>query len=297
MAEIWELILKFWNIILEKLSEFFNVLMFIGPLDVLDILLVCFVIYKAIQLIRETRAEQLFKGLLALLVIFIISRWLDLLSLKYLLDKALGQLVLVAAIIFQPEIRKLLERVGTANISGNLMGHTDEDAAKGTITAVCASSRVLSESNTGALIVFERKTLLNEIVSTGTVLNADTTQSLICNVFSPNTPLHDGAMIIRAGRVYAAGCILPLTEKEISRELGTRHRAALGMSEYSDSIVVVVSEETGVISLAINGEMERGLEPVHLQQKLENVLLEGQESAVSGARSFWKKIFRRGEKQ
>ncbi|MDR1892547.1 MAG: diadenylate cyclase CdaA [Oscillospiraceae bacterium] len=287
---------EFFRVFAEKFFEFINVLLSITPVDVIDILLMAFIIYKGIQLIRETRAEQLIKGILVLLLIFILVRAFELKYMSWILTNVFGQIVVAAVVIFQPEIRRLLERVGTSDLTGKgRLGMAEEgaEAVRACIAAVGKACQTLGESETGALIVFERKTALSEITETGTVVDASATPSLICNIFYPNTPLHDGAMLIRAGRVYAAGCILPLTEKEISRELGTRHRAAIGMSEISDSVVVVVSEETGTISVANNGVLTRGFNGETLAAELEAVMF-GAQNAQTEARPWWKRIIGRG---
>jgi diadenylate cyclase len=280
--------------------EYINVVLSISPVVVIDIMLMAFIIYKGIQLIRETRAEQLIKGILVLVLIFILARSFRLKYISWILNNVFGQIVVAAVVIFQPEIRRLLERVGTSDLTGKGrlgLAENGGEAVRACIAAVSRACQEFSESETGALIVFERKTPLSEIADTGTVVDASAAFSLISNLFYPNTPLHDGAMLIRAGRVYAAGCILPLTEKEISRELGTRHRAAIGMSEISDSVVVVVSEETGTISVANNGVLTRGFNGGTLAAELEAVML-GAQSAQTEARPWWKRLTgRRGDKK
>ena len=231
--------------------------------DTLDILLVAFIIYSAIKLVRDSRAEQLLKGIILLLVMFGVAKLLHMKALDFLLQTVFNSSLLLLAIIFQPEIRRALEQ--------------NEESIKQwqkAISAACAACETLQRQKMGALIVFERDTKLGEIAKSGTLVNADPTRELIGNVFFNKAPLHDGAMIIRDGRVYAAGCILPLSDNlQISRDLGTRHRAAVGMSENSDAIVVVVSEETGTISTAVAGELKRNFSPEALRVALENGII------------------------
>lgn len=253
----------------------------INLVDVLDIIAVAFIIYKGIQLVRETRAQLLLKGIVILLVIFLLAQWLDMVSLTWLLTKLFDYAIIAVVIIFQPEIRRALERMGRSNLSTFGFGQTPDERRlrmRACIDAVCKASQTMQDQKVGALMVFERSTPLGEIINTGTVIDAAPTQPLICNVFYPKSPLHDGAMILRAARVHAAGCILPLTPNtELSRELGTRHRAAIGMSENSDAVVVVVSEETGNISIAVNGVITRGFNGVTLRAQLETYLLDDED--------------------
>lgn len=258
-------------------NQFVGILTLVRPQDILDIAIVAFIIYKGIELIRETRAQQLFKGLVILLGIFLVARWLDLKSLTWLMVKVFDYAIIAFAIVFQPEIRRALERMGRSNFSAIGLSQSVEEEREiwlRCIDAVSKASQTMQERKVGALMVFERTTLLGEIINTGTVVDAAASASLICNVFYPKSPLHDGAMIIRGGRVHAAGCILPLTPNtDLSRELGTRHRAAIGMSENSDAVVVVVSEETGNISIAVNGVLTRDYNPIILREQLKKYIL------------------------
>ena len=267
--------------------------------SVLDILLVAFLIYNLIKLVRDSRAEQLIKGLLLLGIAYLLAMVLNLRAMSFLLQLLFDNALLVVVVIFQPEIRRALEQAGHSRVGNiNLFGNAEERAEavrvwKQTIDAVCGAVRMLQGQKMGALIVFERNTRLNEIVKSGTILEADPSQELIGNVFFNKAPLHDGAMIIRDGRVYAAGCILPLTENtQISRELGTRHRAGVGMSENSDAVVLIVSEETGAASLAIAGELRRGLTDEELRESLEKSVL-WERVGPEEKRSFFKSLFGR----
>lgn len=250
--------------------------------DALDVILVTFIIYKGIKLVRETRAEQLVKGLLILSGVWIISFYLQLHMMIYILNTFLQFGVIALLILFQPEMRRVLEQIGRSKIGGKylsipLLGREPEEIEKSEragIRAVADACVTLQRQKMGALVVFERKTKLGDIIDTGTVVNAEASVALIGNIFFNKAPLHDGAMVMRQGIVYAAGCILPLTKNDnISIDLGTRHRAALGMSENSDAVVVVVSEETGQISVAVNGVLTRDYTRDSLISRLEPLII------------------------
>ncbi len=243
-------------------------------LDIVDILVIAFVIYKAIGFLRETRAGQLVKGLLILFVIYIIANWWDLATLKWTLSKVMNSAIIAAAVIFQPELRRILENVGRTKFShGQLFD--DENILSKSIDKICSAAGFMQEKKIGALIVFERTTQLGEIISTGTLIDALPSVSIVNNIFFPKSPLHDGAMIVRDGRVLAAGCILPLTQREdINSQFGTRHRAAIGMTENSDAVVLVVSEETGIISIVANGQITRNYNSVTASAELRRLLLD-----------------------
>ncbi len=239
--------------------------------DILDILIVAYVIYKAIGFFKETRAKVLIKGLLLLFGLWILAQWLDLISIKWLLMKFFDYAIIAVAIIFQPELRHALEHVGHSSFSPFTGGQTSKEteATFKAIEEISKACSVMSEQKIGALIVFERSTPLGEIMATGTKVDAAISQEIVGNVFYPKSPLHDGGMIVKENRVAAAGCILPLTSNnQLSKELGTRHRAAVGVSETSDAVVVVVSEETGTISICINGVITRNYNQITLKEKL-----------------------------
>lgn len=249
--------------------------------DTIDILLVTLIIYYAIRMIRDSRAEQLIKGIFLLMISYFFAWLFNLVTLKYLLELLFDNGLLVLVVIFQPELRRILEKAANSrsglpslvSVFANDQKEQHLQQLNRAISAVASGVRTLQQMKMGALIVFERDTRLGEIINTGTVINADPTGELIGNIFFNKAPLHDGAMIIRDGKVYAAGCILPLSDNQnISRELGTRHRAGVGMSENSDAVVVVVSEETGGISVAISGNLERNFTPESLRVKLSNEL-------------------------
>ena len=268
--------MSFISSFLDSVYAFWNQLVYavinIDFFDIVDILIISFLIYKAIEFLRDTRAGQLVKGIALLIFAFLLATAFDLSTLKWLLSKLLDYAIIVIAIIFQPEIRRLLEKVGRSKFSffGKQQVYDEEtQRVKNCIDYVCSAVSVMSDKRVGALIVFERNSLLGEITNSGTILNAEPSYELIGNVFFPKSPLHDGALIIRNGYLCAAGCILPLTaNNNINSQLGTRHRAAIGLTENSDAVVVVVSEETGTISLAFNGRITRDYNLVTLKEEL-----------------------------
>lgn len=236
---------------------------------IIDILVVAFIFYKGYKLIQETRAEQLLKGILLMLLLIPISHFLRLNMLNFILTKTLTIGLLSIVIIFQPEIRKALEHIGSSAFNDLHIVDNDEELEHIVDELVEAINNMAAEK-TGALIAIEQKTGLDEYIKTGTLIDAAISDSLIENIFVKNTPLHDGAMIISYDRIVAASCVLPLTSNpNINKLLGTRHRAAIGLSEVSDAIVLIVSEETGNISLAIKGRITRNYD----SKKLKNILL------------------------
>lgn len=243
-------------------------------LDLLDIAIVYFFFYKLIVLIKDTRAVQLIKGLMLLLLATVASERLGLWTINWLLSRTITAGLFVIPILFWPELRRALEHLGRARIFGRRFNWTPESMdSEELASAVAQTASVLSKTRTGALIVLERATGLTEYTETGIAVDAVITMELLKNVFVPNTPLHDGAVIIRGGRLAAAGCYLPLsTSQEISKELGTRHRAAIGVSEETDALAVVVSEETGAISLCEAGKISRHLDARSLQNLLNEKL-------------------------
>ena len=282
--------------IYENIYSFFSQIIFsiinIRIFDIIDILIVSFIIYKIIEYMRETRSGQLVKGIAVLLLVFLISNLFNLVTLKWLLFKIFDYAIIIAVLVFQPEIRRMLERVGQSNITaiGKMQNYDAKNQAIAKcIDSICKATSVMADKRIGALVVFERKTMLGEIVNTGTVINAEASYEMICNIFFPKSPLHDGALIVRDGNLYAAGCILPLTaNNDLNSQLGTRHRAAIGMSENSDAVVLVISEETGTISLAVNGKITRDYNSVTLKEELYNQLLTVEEKEKP---SITKKIF------
>lgn len=240
--------------------------------DIIDILIVAAVFYKLFSLIKETRAEQLTKGIFALFVFAKISGWLELYTINWILENAMTVGVLAILIVFQPELRRGLEYIGRSRFFTKSFLEIQGESLSKTVDELVEATASLSRQKIGALIVLERQTGLNEVVETGTRINGIVSSNLLINIFIPNTPLHDGAVIIKEDVIKAAACFLPLTDNNnISKELGTRHRAALGISEKSDSLSIIVSEETGAISIAENGNIARHLDSKTLKQILTNM--------------------------
>lgn len=254
---------------------FDNIVSSIGITDVLDILIVAFLVYKVLGFIRETRAEQLAKGLLILVIITLASKALHLYTLNWILSGVMTVGLLALVVIFQPELRRALEHLGRSRFVNVLNGVDKEDAKRMVLEMVKAIDS-MSSSRTGALIVIEGETALNDIVETGTVIDASVSAEMIGNIFYEGAPLHDGALIIRGDRLHAAGCVLPLTQnKQLSKELGTRHRAGIGITENSDAMVIIVSEETGVISIAQNGNLTRFVDVKKIEKTLLGMYFDG----------------------
>ncbi|NLL95961.1 MAG: TIGR00159 family protein [Clostridiaceae bacterium] len=254
-----------------------------GPWDILRMLievsLVSYVVYKGIQLVRETRAIQLVKGLIFILIFSKFSEILGLKTIAFLLQGAIQLFGFSLIVLFQPELRRALEKLGSSGFQDIMLRKTDEDRVKtiSAIEAIVQACTVLSQDYIGALIIIERVTKIGDIVNTGTQMDAILSGELLVNIFTPKTPLHDGAVIIRDNTIKAAACYLPLTQNAgLSRELGTRHRAALGITEVSDAIAVVVSEESGKISYAHSGGLTRNLTPDILRKALTKFLLDSE---------------------
>ncbi len=250
--------------------------------DALDIALVTFIIYGAIKLLRDTRAIQLIKGIVLIGVIYLVIMALNMKASEYLFKSVFSNIVLVLLILFQPEIRHAFESIGRSNITkkipligGNNVIVQDDESVKTAIDEVIKACDEMSEKKIGALMVFEQGTLLGDIIQNGTQIDALISQQMLGNIFYPKSPLHDGAIVIRGNRIISAACILPLTTNhDLDKELGTRHRAALGMTEESDALVVVISEETGAISYASKGELRRDVTKEELEKVLNSKLLE-----------------------
>jgi diadenylate cyclase len=273
----WDNLIGFWD----KISAVF--LSFRVP-DFLDICFVAFVLYNLFKLVRETRAIQLLKGLVLLGVLFFVISTLNMQASSFVFQKLFADFILVLIILFQPEIRNALESVGRSkftSLSINLfVGKTDsakyDEKMQKVIVEICRAFADMSNKKIGAILVFERETLLGDVAATGTVVDASISQELIVNIFYPKSPLHDGAAIVRGDRLMAAGCIMPLTQdNRLSSELGTRHRAGIGVTEQSDAMAVIVSEETGAISFAYKGVLKRGISDSQLREELVRYLLSG----------------------
>ncbi len=256
--------------ILNFFANLKNTLPTISIIDILDILLVAFLIYEVIKLIRATSAYRIAKAIVFLLLLTLLTSLLKLHTLNYLLDRVLQLGFVALVIVFQPELRRFLERVGGRSVRELISkpGGMD-DQTQACVRQVVAACDAMSQERVGALIVFERGNSLEHICATGTKLDAAVSQELIRNIFFPKASLHDGAAIIRANRLEAAGCVLPLSEnRNLNTDLGTRHRAGVGMSESSDALVIIVSEETGTISVAVDGMLKRHLATETLQKLL-----------------------------
>ncbi|MET1249519.1 MULTISPECIES: diadenylate cyclase CdaA [Sporolactobacillus] len=239
--------------------------------DIIDILIVTYVIYKVIMIIRGTKAVQLAKGILVIIAVWFLSSLFQLRTLEWILNNAITYGLFAIIVIFQPELRRVLEQLGRGRLFSR--GTVVEEEHKQMAEAIVKASSYMAKRRIGALMSIERKTGLNDYIETGIQLNGNLTSQLLINIFIPNTPLHDGAVIIRGNEVAAAACYLPLSESPfISKELGTRHRAAMGVSEVTDSLTVVVSEETGGITVTKNGEMFRDISEERLKEMLQHEL-------------------------
>lgn len=260
--------MNFFEFSVEAIRKFF---VLFGITDLIDILIVAYIAYKAIKLVRETRAGQLVKGVAVLVALLPLSQWLNLNTINYILRNTLQVGLVALLVIFQPELRRALEKVGRSNL-GSIFNSSNSDIDN-MVSEIAEAAEFMSKEKIGALMVFERETKLGDILNSGTDISARVSSPLLINIFIPNTPLHDGAVIISEGTIKSAACILPLTQNDtLSHELGTRHRAALGVTENSDCVVVVVSEETGKISFAENGDMTRNLSTQSLKNMLTKAL-------------------------
>ena len=232
-----------------------------------DLAIVFYLLYKLIKMIKGTRAVQLIKGIAVLLIAHVLSEFLSLNILHYILNSVVTYGVLLFIVVFQPELRKTLEQMGSTNI--RRFFDIEDTSSLQSVDEVVLAVEQMAKDKTGALIVYEKESSLGEIMHTGVAIDADISKELLLNIFVPDTPLHDGAVIIKDNRIAAASCILPITDREdLDREFGTRHRAAIGLSEVSDAVIIIVSEETGKISLAMNGKIIRNLQPEVLKKEL-----------------------------
>lgn len=257
------------------MQEFFeNAFSGITITDAIDILIVAFVVYKLLGLIKQTRAEQLLKGVILLVAAMFVSDFLNLHTMHWMLKGAVALGAVAILIVFQPELRRGLEYMGRSKLVKAPLGQMNKEEGKAMINQIVKALETFSRDRVGALIVFEREISLNDIVETGTVVDAELSDQLLGNIFYEGAPLHDGAVVIRDGRICAAACVLPLTKsKTISKELGTRHRAGIGITEHSDALVLIVSEETGIISMAEDGHLSRFLDLKTVEKTLLNMYL------------------------
>jgi diadenylate cyclase len=260
--------------------------------DIIDILIVSYIIYHLLKLLRGTRAVQLLKGLTVLIIIWLISNVFHLRTLEWLIQNLFSVGVIAVIIIFQPELRRALEQLGRGGFFGRSV-QVEDQIVTGVVSDISKAVSTLAKQQTGALIVIERQTGLSDYIESGTLLEAKLSPELIRNIFIPTGPLHDGAVIIRRDQLMAAGCYLPLSESPyINKELGTRHRAGIGISEISDAVTVIVSEETGQISLAVHGKLERNLSEETLVSRLYEELKPPEKFAVV----FWPRKEKEGKR-
>ncbi len=272
------------------LNSFLDIVRTIRLNDIIDMAIMAFVFYKVLYFLARTGSGRVLRGILFLLLALLLARALDLYVVNFVFGKTFELGVLALLVIFQPEIRSLLEKMG--GITKYIPGRNSPLEVESAIAQVVLACRDLAATKTGALIVFERDNMLDEPIKTGTLIHADVKAELLKNIFYPNTPLHDGAVIIRGGRIEAASCMLPLTtQTHLSRELGMRHRAGIGMSEASDAVVVVVSEESGSISVAVEGILKRHLTEETFERILKNELLQDQEEKQSKLKSIAQNMF------
>ncbi len=288
-------IAAFWSQLLYVIS---NIRIF----DLIDIAIMAFIVYKAIEFFKETRAGQLIKGIAVVFGAYLIANWFELATVKWLILRLTDSLIVIAVIVFHPEIRRMLEKMGHSRITAigrSQMTDVEYQEKLDNLNEICKAVNNMQEKKIGALIVIERKTPLGEIIDSGTAIDATVSTELIQNIFYPKSPLHDGGMVIRGDRIASAGCILPLTSNnELSSQLGTRHRAAIGMSETSDAVVVVVSEETGTVSVAINGVITRGYNSVTLKEALiEQLYSDDENDNKPFYLSVFEKLFKRKKKE
>jgi diadenylate cyclase len=272
------------------MQEIISILRNIGIWDIVDMGIVAFVFYKLYMLIRETRAEQLIKGILVLLLVTPLSEVLQLHVINWILRNTMTVGLIALLIVFQPELRRALEYIGRTKFLTKSIADIEQEEIERLVEEVGEAAGSLSRQKIGALMVIEKETGLNEVVETGTRIAGQVSRALLINIFIPNTPLHDGAVVIRKNKIMAAGCFLPLTDNSsLNKELGTRHRAGLGITEKSDALVVIVSEETGAISIAENGKLTRYLDVDTLKKRIDSSF----EMSEAQQWKFWKYKWRR----
>ncbi|MEG0308322.1 MAG: diadenylate cyclase CdaA [Clostridium sp.] len=271
---------------MEGFNSLINIFKGFSIFSIIDIIVVSYIFYKGYTLIKETRAEQLLKGIVLIFLLIPISDVLNLRTLNWILENTLTISVISIIIIFQPEIRKALEHIGRTSFVDKII-YEDEEVMKSVVDEIVNAVEVLADERVGALIIVEQKTGLGDIINTGTRINGDVSSALLQNIFVVNTPLHDGATVIRNDKIVASGCFLPLTnDDKLNKQLGTRHRAGIGITEITDCITIIVSEETGVISLAINGRLLRNYD----KDKLRNVLLKIMKNRNGKKESFKERV-------
>ena len=267
METIIRILDEIWNL-LQSLRQTIRIW------DIIDILIIAFLIYRVLAVMRKTSASSVIKGIVFLLAIAWLSNFLNLNVVTYILNQTLQMGVLVLVVLFQPELRKLFERVGSSRINLIFRRRAKLENAEAVLRGVISAVASMAESHTGAIIVFEREVGLNDYAATGTKIEANITSELIQSIFYQNSPLHDGAVLIRDGRILAAACMLPMSNNiNLSRDLGMRHRAGMGISERSDAVAVIVSEQNGTVSVAVDGILKRQLTPDMFEMLLVNEFL------------------------
>ena len=267
LQQAWEAIVAAWNAVVAQITTWHVII------DIIDIAIVAFIIYWLTKFIISRRAGKLALGVVIFIVFFIVSQALQMKALSHVLSALASVGIIAIIIIFQPEIRIVLEKFGAVSFIKNFTETKNSKTKQTIIASLCEGVEQLANSYTGALIVIERSVQLPDEVKSGTIINADVSPTLMRSIFFNKSPMHDGAVIIRNGRIYAAGCFLPIsTQEDIVKELGSRHRSAIGMSENSDAVVIVVSEETGTISLAIDGQLKRNYDKMNLEEELNKLL-------------------------
>ena len=272
------------------LDNLMGLLLSIKITDILDIVIVAFLLYKLLEFIKETRAQQLFRGILLIFGAFLISELLDLNLLNWLLTSLITVGIIAIVILFQPEIRRALEQIGRRSFFRSPLVDLSKEDAYATVHVLVDAVDDFSSSRTGALMAIEQETMLNDIIETGVVIDGEISVRFLGNLFYEGSPLHDGAVIIRGNKVYAASCVLPLTSRaNIGKNLGTRHRAGVGLSEVSDAFIIIVSEETGAISVAQNGELRRFLDLKTLEKMLLDIYITSDNDSSLIARILNKK--------
>jgi len=275
-----------------------NIVAGIAVTDIIDILIVTFLVYKILGFIRSSRAEQLAKGLLIIVAATVISGVCNFYVINWILEKVLSVGLIAIVVVFQPELRRMLEYLGRGKFASKAFSMDMENITEH-VGMVVRSIDYFSQRKEGAIIVVERETALQDIAETGTIIDSEISEELLENIFYKGSPLHDGAVILRSDRIYAAGCVLPLTSNHnLSKELGTRHRAGLGISEESDAVALIVSEETGIISMAVDGKLNRFLDLKTVEKFLLNMYLnelDENQTALQRIKNMWRK--RNGKKE
>lgn len=282
------------SMIAQYANQMMGYIMTIKINDIVDIAIIAYLIYRLLMFTRKSQTGQVLKGIILVLIVMWLAYQFKLHVLSFILSKAIEIGLLALVIVFHPEIRRFLEQVGSRGFKKLMGGRSASSSTERAITQLVEAYSSMSRDHIGALVVFERNTILDDSIKSGTMVDAEVSGELLKNIFWPNAPLHDGAVIIRNGRVLSAGCVLPLTSNlNVSRELGTRHRAGIGASEHSDAVVAIVSEETGSISVAIGGMLKRHLSLETLERLLRNELIQPEDEVQTSKLSKLSSLVRR----